>query len=170
MAWHPATNDADTPPPPPEPQPPEPAPNALVPVRPRHDGWTAEKQRGFIEALADTGSVRAAAVAVDMTEQSAYRLRRRADAAAFDAAWEAALERGMALLSSTAFERALHGTIRTRWWRGEMVAEERVYSDRLLIWLLKHGRGVLGRADERRKLRGDWEGAIDQLREPEIIG
>lgn len=27
----------------------------------RHDGWTAERQRRFIAALADTGSVRAAA-------------------------------------------------------------------------------------------------------------
>lgn len=34
-----------------------------VPVQPRRDGWTAAKQRRFIEALAETGIVRAAAAA-----------------------------------------------------------------------------------------------------------
>jgi len=33
---------------------------------PRHDGWTADRQARFIEALADLGSVRAAAHAVNM--------------------------------------------------------------------------------------------------------
>ncbi|MFV4725688.1 hypothetical protein ACNJUL_21330, partial [Mycobacterium tuberculosis] len=42
----------------------------------RHDGWTPERQRGFIEALLDTGSVRAAAHAVNMTPEGAYLLRR----------------------------------------------------------------------------------------------
>jgi hypothetical protein len=31
-----------------------------VPVRPRHDGWTAERQIAFVEKLADSGSVSAA--------------------------------------------------------------------------------------------------------------
>jgi hypothetical protein len=31
-----------------------------VPVRPRHDGWTAERQIAFIEKLADTNSISAA--------------------------------------------------------------------------------------------------------------
>ncbi len=34
---------------------------APVPVAHRHDGWTAERQRAFIEALADSGSVTIAA-------------------------------------------------------------------------------------------------------------
>ena len=38
----------------------------------RYDGWTPERQRGFIEALADLGSVRAAAHAVNMTPEGAY--------------------------------------------------------------------------------------------------
>ena len=35
---------------------------------PRHDGWTDERQRAFIEALADTGSVAAACKAVSMSD------------------------------------------------------------------------------------------------------
>ena len=44
-----------------------------VPVRrrPRHDGWTEEKQRRFIEALADTGLVSHAAKSVGMSRESA---------------------------------------------------------------------------------------------------
>lgn len=42
----------------------------------RHDGWTPDRQRQFIEALADTGSVRAAAHAVNMAPEGAYALRR----------------------------------------------------------------------------------------------
>ncbi len=44
------------------------------------------RQRAFLEVLADTGSVTAAAQAVGMARASAHRLRRRADARAFDAA------------------------------------------------------------------------------------
>jgi hypothetical protein len=42
----------------------------------RHDGWTPEKQREFVEALADSGSVVGAARAVGLSEQNAYALRR----------------------------------------------------------------------------------------------
>lgn len=51
--------------------------------KPRLDGWTEEKQRRFIETLADTGLVSAAAKAVGMTRESAYKLRRAAHATAF---------------------------------------------------------------------------------------
>ncbi len=56
-----------------------------VPVAARHDGWTPEKQRGFIDALAACGCVKAAAQHVGMTPKSAYRLRNRADAISFAA-------------------------------------------------------------------------------------
>src|SRR4051812_32119517 len=55
-----------------------------VDLRARGDGWTREKQRWFIEELADCGIVREAAARVGMSEQSAYGLRRRADAASFN--------------------------------------------------------------------------------------
>jgi hypothetical protein len=48
-----------------------PVPFEPVPVRPRHDGWTAERQIAFIEKLADCGSVSAAATHVAMSRESA---------------------------------------------------------------------------------------------------
>ena len=50
----------------------------------RHDGWTADRQRRFIEALADLGSVKSAAHAVNMTPEGAYLLRRHPQAEVFD--------------------------------------------------------------------------------------
>jgi hypothetical protein len=60
-----------------------------VPVRARHDGWTAERQRTFLAALARTGCVRSAAREAKMSRKSAYQLRRRAGAGSFAAAWDA---------------------------------------------------------------------------------
>ena len=64
-----------------------------VPIRPRGDGWTVTRQAQFIGMLAQTGSVLAAAEAVGMGRESAYRLRRRPGAAGFAAAWDAALKK-----------------------------------------------------------------------------
>jgi hypothetical protein len=107
-----------------------------VALRARSDGWTPERQRAFIEELADCGIVREAAGRVGMTEQSATRLRRRADAAGFSAAWSAALGIGGDRLRSIAYERAVNGVVKHRYYRGRVVGEERVYNDRLLIYLL----------------------------------
>jgi hypothetical protein len=63
---------------------------APVPLRYRRDGWTPERQRAYVAALAATGHAGKAARAVGMTEQSAARLRRRPEAAAFAAACTAA--------------------------------------------------------------------------------
>ena len=49
---------------------------APVPLRYRHDGWTPERQRGFIEALADTGCVSRATAIVNMSLEGVYYLGR----------------------------------------------------------------------------------------------
>lgn len=59
-----------------------------VAVRARGDGWSVERQCGFLAQLYVTGSVAAAARAVGMTARSAHRLRRREGAESFAAAWE----------------------------------------------------------------------------------
>ncbi|MDT9600266.1 hypothetical protein [Sphingosinicella rhizophila] len=102
----------------------------------RHDGWTPERQRAFIEELADCGIVREAAARVGMTEQSASRLRRRDEAASFRIAWDAAIRMGGERLRSVAFDRAVNGTLRRHYYHGAVVDEERVYDNRLLIYLL----------------------------------
>src|SRR6476469_33228 len=103
---------------------------AFEPVELEHrkDGWTPARQRAFVEALADRGIVREAAARVGMSEQGARRLRRRADAASFDIAWEAALQLGADHLRSVAYERAVHGVIKPHFYHGEMVGEERVFN------------------------------------------
>ena len=64
---------------------------AAVP-RARADGWTAERQMAFIEALADTACVRTAAKEVGMSPRSAYTLRHHPTAYAFRHAWERAID------------------------------------------------------------------------------
>lgn len=76
-----------------------------VPLRGRCDGWTAERQRGFVLALRHLRSVADAARFVGLSRETAHRLRRRKGAASFAAAWDSALalpppggaERGSAL-------------------------------------------------------------------------
>jgi hypothetical protein len=104
----------------------------------RHDGWTPERQRGFIEALADTGSVRHAAHAVNMTPEGAYLLRRHAEAVSFRRAWEAALALGVQRLEDVAMERALHGVEQPVYSYGKLVGTRRVVNDALLMFLLRN--------------------------------
>ncbi|HVQ09944.1 MAG TPA: hypothetical protein VMS43_16075 [Allosphingosinicella sp.] len=59
-----------------------------VPLRARKDGWTPERQRGFIRGLVLYRNVGRAARAVGMSRESAYRLRERPGAEAFAAAWD----------------------------------------------------------------------------------
>lgn len=119
----------------------DPADYRWVPVRrrARYDGWTEEKQRRFIEALADTGQVRLAAKAVGMRPETAYRLRRQPHAAAFACAWDAAREQAGAFLEDVAFERALEGVEHNVYdENGEVVATRRAFNDRLLMFLLRN--------------------------------
>jgi hypothetical protein len=133
-----------------------------IPLAWRSGGWTAERQRAFIEELADCGIVREAASRVGMTEQSAYGLRRRPDADAFNKAWDTAVQMGTERLQSIALERAIQGTIRRRYFHGEVVGEDRVYDNRLLIYLL--GRTQNNWRDWQAKHRIDaWPGWIDAV-------
>jgi hypothetical protein len=112
-----------------------------VPVRrrPRHDGWTEEKQRRFIEALADTGLVSHAAKAVGMGRASANRLRRSPHGAAFARAWDAARLHAGAALEDIAFERAIEGIEHNVYNEyGDVVATKHVVNDRMLTFLLSH--------------------------------
>jgi hypothetical protein len=59
----------------------------------RRDGWTPERQLGFLDALARTRSVTAAATSVGMSRESAYRLRARLAGGLFALLWDRALVR-----------------------------------------------------------------------------
>jgi hypothetical protein len=109
-----------------------------VPRKKRAGGWTAERQRQFIAALAECGSVRSAARQVGMTAEGAYTLRLAPNSESFCAAWQAAQESGLRGLHDIAMERARDGVAVPVYYRGEQVGEKRWYNDRLLMFLMKH--------------------------------
>jgi len=65
-----------------------PEPPAAPPLRAQ---WTPAKQRVFLAALLETGSVARAARAAGMSRSSAHRLRARLTDTPFDRAWDQAL-------------------------------------------------------------------------------
>lgn len=104
----------------------------------RHDGWTPERQRAFIEALADTGSVSRAARMVNMAQANCYTLRRAPGAESFRAAWEAALDFGVQRLKDIAFERAIEGELIPVFVGGRLMGYRRKRNDALLMFCLRH--------------------------------
>ena len=147
-----------------------------VPTRARRDGWTPSRQARFIGALAETGSVAAAAARVGMSRESAWRLRAREGADSFAAAWDAARaigsKGGGAKAIGTASEaqippkrkitpgelrqRALEGVLRVILRGGRHVwTERKADNSALLRWL-----GVLDRSRLHLAGRG-WKGPPD---------
>jgi hypothetical protein len=102
--------------------------------RNRLAGWSADRQRLFLGALAETGSVHLASSAARLSARSAYQLRTRSPA--FAKAWNAAEQIAVGRLSAIAFDRAINGRVEQIYRNGELVGERRVPSDRLLTWLL----------------------------------
>jgi hypothetical protein len=107
-----------------------------APTRKCHAGWTAERQRKFIEHLALTGHVGEACALVGVSSSSVYRLRAKAGAESFARAWDAALRLSATRLSAIAFDRALNGRVERFYKDGALVMERRMPSDYLLTWLL----------------------------------
>lgn len=145
----------------------------------RHDGWTPERQKLFIEALADYGNVRAACDSVGLTTVGAYRLRRQPGAEEFAAAWEAALACGVKVLEDALMDRALNGVEVPVVSFGKLVCTRKVYDNRLGMFILRNraphrfavGGGAralnaVGKMDlerHRKRWRAEWE--AEQLRE-----
>lgn len=138
----------------------------------RHDGWTEERQRAFIEALADTGSVAAACKAVDMSTVGAYHLRRQKGAESFRAAWQKALDLGVEKIEDVAMDRALNGVDEPLYSYGKLVGTRKRYNDRLLMFMLRNraperfaegkakGLGAVGQMELKRlkeEWRAEWE-------------
>ncbi len=107
-------------------------------VRSRHDGWTADTQLAFIQALAECGCVSEACARVGMSAASAYALRARLDAQSFRYAWDAALDHAVQRLSDAVFSRAIHGVSRPVFFQGEQIGERRHYDERLAMFLLRY--------------------------------
>ena len=112
--------------------------NRLVEVLPpeRHDGWTQARQARFLRELAATHCVSAAARAVGMTRQSAYKLRNRLKGEPFDVAWQAAFWCQYDALAEAVIERAIHGVEVPHFHRGELIHTSRRYDERAAVALL----------------------------------
>jgi hypothetical protein len=86
--------------------------------------------------LARCGSVRAAARHAGLSARSAYQLLDAPGADSFAAAWDQALDIGLARVQADALERALIGAFVPVYRRGRLVRVEHRRSDRLAIALL----------------------------------
>jgi hypothetical protein len=111
-----------------------------VSLRPRHDGWTVERQIAFIEKLADCGSITDAARHVGMSRESVRRLRRHPAGRAFRDACDAALDCGYADVEEAAMKRSKTGVVRPVFYKGEQVGEYRHFDEHLTMFLLRFRR------------------------------
>lgn len=118
------------------------APEPVIPFEPvprrrnRRSGWTPERQRAFIAALACCGCVSVAARYVGLNPRTAYRLLDMEGADSFAAAWDQAQDIGRARLQADALERAMNGSFVPVYRRGRLVRVEYRRSDRLAISML----------------------------------
>lgn len=112
-----------------------------VHAAPRRNSITPERQRAFIAELAASGIVTQAARAIGASLEALYKLRNRQGAEEFAAAWELALDRGVARLQDCALERAIQGEERPVVGRsGEVVARWTRYDTGLITFLLRQRR------------------------------
>ena len=110
-----------------------------VPLRGRRDGWTPERQRAFIAAIAGGMPSNHAARAVGMSKQTAHALRSRPGAESFAAAWDEAARRGKAARGKDVSERtcaAIEGVRTPVRYRGRVVGFRTRYDNRHLVRLL----------------------------------
>lgn len=102
----------------------------------RHDGWTPERQRRFITALAAMGVVAAAARAVGKSATAAYKLRDRPHAADFAGAWDTAVAMARDRAYDQAIDQAMNGIVTPRYYRGQQVGTVRRFDYRLALKVL----------------------------------
>jgi hypothetical protein len=104
----------------------------------RSNGWKPDVQHAFIEALAETGSVRTACAIVNRSDHGAYMLRHHPEAEEFRRAWDAALDIGLRRIEDVAMDRALNGVDVPIIYHGEDRGSRKVYNDRLLMFMLRN--------------------------------
>jgi len=130
--------------------------------RRRGSGWTPEAQLLFIAALTRLGCVAAAAAVAGRSVRSAYRLRDRAGAESFAAAWASALARGRSAAQQVAIERAVHGKLVPQFRRGQFQGYRVAHDDRLLVAALGAGKPAEALDSERARLE-QWEAQLRRL-------
>lgn len=105
--------------------------------RRRSDGWTPDVQVRFIEALAETGLVSAAAEIVDMSVTSCYRLRRAPGGEHFARAWRTALVQAAERLVDLAFARAIEGVEEPVFHQGRRIGARTRFDERMAKFIMR---------------------------------
>ena len=144
-----------------------------VPLRYRVDGWTPERQRAYVEHLAETLSPEAAAALVGMSAESVRRLRRRPGAEGFSAACDAALRKGLSERGRAALiDEAVNGRLVRRFYHGELISEERIRSPRLLLALIEKAESLFAGpgAAESEAIAADWNQSMERLESGGVDG
>ena len=109
-----------------------------IPCAARQDGWTADRIRTFLQVLAETGTVSEAVRVSQMSRQSAYAFRNRADGRGFHLAWESALDLAGRTLQDEVMARAVHGCVELVVRDGHVVEERRRFDNRHSMAMLTH--------------------------------
>jgi len=93
------------------------------------------KRRAFLAAYAEYGSIRAAAKAAGMDRSNHYEWMK--DVPGYAAAFEEADARSGDALEDEATRRAHEGVLQAEWYQGKAVGTKRVFSDGLMMFLLR---------------------------------
>lgn len=129
------------------------------------DALPREGMATFIEALAQWGNVRAAALQAGMSRAHLYRLRRAC--AEFRQLWDAALVLARPQVEEVLADRALNGVQEVVFYHGEEVATRTRFDTRLLL-------AHLARLDRVEKMGGtfgvaaEFDERLARLREPPV--
>src|SRR5262245_11767563 len=102
----------------------------------RHDGWTPERIRTFLESLAQCGVVEDACRAAKMSKQAAYAFRNSAKGRPFDVAWRTAQQLARQVVADELQSRALNGCIDVIERNGVVVARRHRHDNRLAMAVL----------------------------------
>jgi hypothetical protein len=108
------------------------------------------KARAFLAAYKITCNVTAAALAASIERDMHYRWL--AGKKGYAAAFERAKEEAAQTLEDEAVRRAHEGVLEPKFWKGKPVGAVRIYSDALLMFLLKSMRPD--------KYRDNWKGEL----------
>src|SRR5687767_4660775 len=133
----------------------------------RHDGWTPEKKRLFLERFAECGVLVEACEAAGMSARAAYNLRDRDPL--FAAGLDAACVKARAPLADEAYSRARNGVVERIYKDGIVVAERHRYDNRLTMAVLARLDSRIDRAEEKGaahlKLVARWDDYLDAVGE-----
>lgn len=106
----------------------------------RRNSISPARQRAFIAHLAATGIVAQAARHIGASLEALYKLRHKAGGEEFSAAWDKAVDRGIARIEDGALARAIEGAERPIVSLGQVLGWYRVHNEALVMFFLKSRR------------------------------